>query len=63
MISSILRRVAHAAIASLVNRLLRAQTLTVSFKKPFDLLAETTTAVPARPMFRRNVRDGGGGGN
>jgi hypothetical protein len=27
------------------NRLLRAQTLTVSFKKPFDLLAETTTAV------------------
>ena len=27
------------------NRLLRAQTLTVSFKKPFDLLAETTLAV------------------
>ena len=27
------------------NRLLRAQTLTVSFKKPFDLLAETTVAV------------------
>jgi hypothetical protein len=26
------------------NRLLRAQTLTVSFKKPFDLLAETTVA-------------------
>jgi hypothetical protein len=27
------------------NRLLRAQTLTVSFKKPFDSLAETTLAV------------------
>jgi DNA invertase Pin-like site-specific DNA recombinase len=27
------------------NRLLRAQTLTVSFKKPFDLLAETNLAV------------------
>jgi hypothetical protein len=27
------------------NRLLRAQILTVSFKKPFDLLAETTLAV------------------
>ena len=27
------------------NRLLRAQTLTVSFKKPFDSLAETTIAV------------------
>jgi hypothetical protein len=27
------------------NRLLRAQTLTVSFKKPFDLLAETVVAV------------------
>jgi len=27
------------------NRLLRAQTLTVSFKKPFDLLARTTVAV------------------
>jgi hypothetical protein len=27
------------------NRLLRAQTLIVSFKKPFDLLAETPTAV------------------
>jgi len=26
------------------NRLLRAQTLTVSFKKPFDLLAKTTLA-------------------
>jgi hypothetical protein len=26
-------------------RLLRAQTLTVSFKKPFDLLAENTVAV------------------
>jgi hypothetical protein len=28
-----------------VPRLLRAQTLTVSFKKPFDSLAETTLAV------------------
>ena len=27
------------------NRLLRAQTLTVSFKKPFDLLAETNFAI------------------
>jgi len=27
------------------NRLLRAQTLTVSFKKPFDLLAETVLSV------------------
>jgi hypothetical protein len=27
------------------NRLLRAQTLTVTFKRPFDLLAETTLAV------------------
>jgi site-specific DNA recombinase len=27
------------------NRLLRAQTLTVSFKKPFDLLAETNLAI------------------
>jgi hypothetical protein len=27
------------------NRLLRAQTLTVSFKNPFDLLAENTLAV------------------
>jgi len=27
------------------NRLLRAQTLTVSFKKPFDLLAETNLAM------------------
>jgi DNA invertase Pin-like site-specific DNA recombinase len=27
------------------NRLLRAQTLTVSFKKPFDCLAETTLAI------------------
>jgi hypothetical protein len=27
------------------NRLLRAQTLTVSFKRPFDLLAETTLAI------------------
>ena len=27
------------------NRLLRAQTLTVSFKKPFDLLAETSLAI------------------
>jgi len=26
------------------NRLLRAQTLTVSFKKPFDSLAKTTVA-------------------
>jgi len=26
------------------SRLLRAQTLTVTFKKPFDLLAETTVA-------------------
>jgi len=26
-------------------RLLRAQTLTVSFKKPFDCLAETTLAI------------------
>jgi hypothetical protein len=28
-----------------VPRLLRAQTLTVSFKKPFDSLAESTVAV------------------
>jgi len=27
------------------NRLLRAQTLTVTFKRPFDSLAETTLAV------------------
>ena len=27
------------------NRLLRAQTLTVAFKEPFDLLAENTVAV------------------
>jgi hypothetical protein len=33
------------------NRLLRAQTLTVSFKNPFDLLAETTLAI-------RNTLDG-----
>jgi len=31
------------------NRLLRAQTLTVSFKKPFDLLAETVVAVRTLP--------------
>ena len=30
------------------NRLLRAQTLTVSFKKPFDSLAETIVAVAIR---------------
>ncbi len=31
------------------NRLLRSQTLTVTFKKPFDLLAETVVAVRALP--------------
>jgi hypothetical protein len=31
------------------NRLLRDQTLTVSFKKPFDLLAETVVAVRNLP--------------
>jgi len=31
------------------NRHLRAQTLTVSFKKPFDLLAENTVAVRNAP--------------
>jgi site-specific DNA recombinase len=31
------------------NRLLRAQTLTVTFKKPFDLLAETVVAVRDLP--------------
>ena len=33
------------------NRLLRAQTLTVSFKKPFDLLAENTVAVRSTNDF------------
>jgi DNA invertase Pin-like site-specific DNA recombinase len=33
------------------NRLLRAQTLTVSFIKPFDSLAETTLAVRSTPDF------------
>jgi hypothetical protein len=33
------------------NRLLRAQTLTVSFKKPFDLLAETNRAMRSTNDF------------
>ena len=33
------------------NRLLRAQTLTVSFKKPWDSLAETTRAVRVASSF------------
>ena len=32
------------------NRLLRAQTVTVSFKKPFDLLAETNVTVRNAPI-------------
>ena len=32
-------------VSNYFARLLRAQTLTVTFKKPFDLLAETTIAV------------------
>jgi hypothetical protein len=36
------------------NRLLRAQTLTVSFKKPFDSLAETVVAV--RDLADENSR-------
>jgi hypothetical protein len=31
-------------------RLLRAQTVTVSFKKPFDLLAETNVTVRNAPI-------------
>jgi len=39
------------------DRVLRAQTLTVSFKKPFDLLAETTVAAQlAASEFERNSR-------
>ena len=46
------------------NRLLRAQTLTVSFKKPFDLLAETNVAVAQRVRrYFIDIQDGGGGGN
>ena len=39
------------------NRLLRAQTLTVSFKKPFDLLAETTVAM--RSVSDASARNSG----
>ena len=45
------------------NRLLRAQTLTVTFKKPSSLLTETVLAVQRTTDVSEQVQNGGGGGS
>jgi len=45
------------------NRLLRAQALTVSFKKPLNYWLKQPLPCAACPMYRNNLRNGGGGGS
>ena len=46
-----------------LNREIRSQTLTVSFKNPFIYWLKPTLPLVTRQTFLNNVRDGGGGGN